>query len=382
MSRLGRLTASALLIVAGIMSGCGDSSRPAQKLPTAPALPGVTGNAHSFELKRVAHGLVRPTWVGAAPGERGALWVLEQPGRVLRLAGDERKVVLDIRKQTRVDSEQGLLGVAFHPDFARNRRLFVHHSDRRGDTRVIELRLGRDGRARHTPRRVLLTASQPEENHKGGALEFGPDGRLYLGLGDGGGAYDSHGNAQNLRSKLGKLLAADVDRPGPPRWQVVLYGLRNPWRFWFDPALGEIWIGDVGQHKREEIHRVRLETDEPPKNLGWPVFEGTISRPGRRLTRPRQIQWPVTTYPHSEGCSVIGGLIYRGRRLPRLAGRYLYGDFCSGTLWSLRPTPKGAADQIRRERAHLPQLTHIGTDADGEILLASAAGQLYRAVAP
>ena len=377
-----RLLLSALLVGVGALIGCDDSPRPAQKLPQPPALPSATGKAHAFDLERVARGLVRPTWVGAAPGDRDALWVLEQPGRVVRLADGERKVVLDIGENTTVGAEQGLLGMAFHPDFARNRRLFVHHTDSRGDTRVLEVRIGPDGRAERARRRVLLAVSQPEENHNGGALEFGPDGRLYLGLGDGGGAYDTHGNAQNLDSKLGKLLAADVDGPGPPRWQVVLYGLRNPWRFWFDPALGEIWLGDVGQDKSEEIHRVRLEIDEPPKNLGWPVFEGTASRPGKALTNPDQIQWPVTAYPHSEGCSVTAGLIYRGRRLAGLSGRYLYGDFCSGTIWSLRPTPKGAVDQIRRERAKVPQLTHIGTDADGEIVLASASGELYRAVAP
>ncbi len=387
MSRLrglapSRVLLTALLVLPAAGAGCGDPPRPAQQLPRPPALPNATGTAHSFDLERVAHGLVRPTWVGAAPGERGALWVLEQPGRVLRLAGGKRTIVLDISKDTRVGAEQGLLGVAFHPDFARNRRLFVHHSNRRGDTRVLEVRVGSDGRAERARRRVLLAVRQPEENHNGGALEFGPDGRLYLGLGDGGGAYDSHGNAQDLRSKLGKLLAANVDGPAPPRWQVVLYGLRNPWRFWFDPALGEIWIGDVGQDQREEIHRVRLETDEPPKNLGWPVFEGTIRHRGRRLTDPSQLEWPVTTYPRSEGCSVTAGLIYRGRRLRRLSGRYLYGDFCSGTLWSLSPAPGTAVAQIRRERAKLPQLTHIGTDPDGEIVLSSASGDLYRAVAP
>ncbi|MBA3306941.1 MAG: PQQ-dependent sugar dehydrogenase [Thermoleophilaceae bacterium] len=375
----------AILIMGTLMTGCEDDSAPAgaQGLPEPPTLPKPSGMASAFELERIADGLVRPTWVGAAPGDRAALWVLEQPGRVVRLAGGERRTVLDLRKDTRVGAEQGLLGAAFHPDFTRNRRLFVHHSNRRGDTRVIEVRITADGRAKPGTRRVLLALAQPDEdNHKGGALQFGPDGRLYIGLGDGGGAYDTYGNAQNLDSQLGKLLAADVDEPGRPRWDIELYGLRNPWRFWIDPALGEAWIGDVGQDASEEIHRVQIEPDEPPKNLGWPVFEGTTRHRGRRLADPGRLEWPVTEYPHSEGCSVTGGVIYRGRRLRRLSGRYLYGDFCTGTIWSLRPAPKGQVEDIRRERAKLPQLTHIGTDNDGELILASASGELHRATAP
>lgn len=149
-----------------------------------------------------------------------------------------------------------------------------------------------------------------------------------------------------------------------------------------DPALNEAWIGDVGQDQSEEIDRVQLEPDEPPKNLGWPVFEGTTPHPGRRLTAPERIEWPVTEYPHSRGCSVTGGLIYRARRLKKLVGRYLYGDFCTGNLWSLLPAPNGKVRDIRRQRATLPQLTHIGTDADGELILATASGQLHRATAP
>jgi len=346
-------------------------------------LPHPAGKAHAFDLERVADGLVRPTWVGAAPGDRDALWVLEQPGRVVRLRDGRGQTVLDLRSEVRVGAEQGLLGAAFHPDFARNRRLFLHYGDRRGDTRVIEVRISRNGRADPESRRLLLAVDQPdEENHKGGALQFGPDGRLYLGLGDGGGAYDSHGNAQDLDSKLGKLIAADVDRLGRPRWETLLYGLRNPWRLWIDPALNEVWIGDVGQDEKEEIDRLQIEPDEPPKNLGWPVFEGTTRHRGRRLTAPTRLEWPVTEYSHSAGCSVTAGLVYRARRLPRLGGRYVYGDFCTGTLWSLRPAPKGRVDRIRRERAKLPQLTHIGTDADGELVLATASGELHRAVPP
>ncbi len=153
--------------------------------------------------------------------------------------------------------------MAFHPDFSTNRRVYLHWSDRGGDTRVAEFRVRRDWSIPARPLRKLLHVRQPEENHNGGHLAFGPDGRLHLGLGDGGGAFNPHRTAQNLTSKLGKIIATKVVRR--PRWRVVVYGLRNPWRFSFDPALGEMWIADVGQDSYEEINRILLEADEPPR---------------------------------------------------------------------------------------------------------------------
>jgi glucose/arabinose dehydrogenase len=218
------------------------------------------------------------------------------------------------------------------------------------------------------------------DGSSGGHLAFGPDGRLYVGMGDGGGAFDPERRAQDRDDKLGKLLSTDVDKV---RWRVELIGLRNPWRFAFDAALGEVWIGDVGQDQVEEIDRVLLELDEPPKNLGWSGFEGTerVSEGDDSLT-DGELVWPVAQYTHDHGCSVTGGYVYRGTQLPQLQGRYLYGDFCSGVLWSLRGAPEGRAADVRRERAAVPQLTHIGPDADGEPLFASANGSLYRAVNP
>ena len=348
--------------------------------PPAPA--SEQGGAHNFDVERVATGLNRPTWVGSAPGDPGALWVLEQPGRVIRLEGGARTTLLDISDQVLSGSEQGLLGIAFDPDFATNRRLFLHWSGRRGETRVAEFRARRDHTIEPRPVRQLLMVEQPEENHNGGQLAFGPDDRLYLGLGDGGGAFDPRATAQDPRNLLGKLIAVDADEE-MPRWEVVLSGLRNPWRFWFDPALGEVWIGDVGQNEVEEIDRVLLEFDEPPKNLGWSAFEGTERLGNHDLDRRGELVWPVATYEHGDegGCSVTGGLIYGGRRLTGLVRRYVYGDYCAGTLWSLRGTPDGGAGDVRRERAKVPLLTHIGTDADGELLFATASGTLYRAVA-
>jgi glucose/arabinose dehydrogenase len=333
-----------------------------------------SGRAYSFGVERIATGLNRPTWVGVAPGDPQAIWVLEQPGRVVRLDNARRTTVIDLTGRVTTGAEQGLLGIAFHPDYATNRRLYLHWSDERGDTRVAEFRRGRKTRE-------LLHVHQPEPNHNGGQLAFGPDGRLYLGLGDGGGAFDPERRAQDPDDLLGKLISTGVE--GPPKWRVELIGLRNPWRFAFDPAMGEVWIGDVGQDHVEEIDRVLLEPDEPPKNLGWSAFEGTdrVSEGDDSLT-DTELVWPVVQYTHADGCSVTGGYVYQGTKLDRLRGRYLYGDFCSGILWSLRSAPEGRATDVRRERAAVPQLSHIGPDADGEPLFASAAGAIYRSVTP
>ena len=371
MRSIAVISAVAVLVVAAVALGSGDDDdRLAGVEPLAPATE--HGRAHSFDVEKVATGLNRPTFVGTAPGDPEALWVLEQPGRVARLHGEERTTVLDLTDRIRTGAEQGLLGLAFDPDYAINRTLYLHYSDNVGDTRVIE-RAGRH-------ERELLHVEQPEENHNGGQIAFGPDGRLYLGLGDGGGAFDPRRTAQDPDQRLGKLLSVDPERRD---WRVELLGLRNPWRFSFDFALGEVWIGDVGQDEIEEIDRVLLEPDEPPKNLGWSAFEGSerIGDGDDHLSRGELI-WPVAVYHHGDGCSVTGGYLYRGTRLSELQGRYLYGDFCSGALWSLRPTPEGRATDVRREQATVPQLTHIGPDADGEPVFASADGAIYRARRP
>ena len=358
------------------LATCGGDERPA--LPAA-ADADRAQPARTVRLRTVAGGLERPTHVSAAPGDGRGLWVLEQPGRVLRLRGERRRTVLDLRHEVVLGAEQGLLGLAFHPGFARNRRFYVDYTDRGGDTRVAEYRLRRDGRATAASRRELLHVDQPEENHNGGALAFGPDGRLYVGMGDGGGAFDPRNNAQDDGSRLGKVLAADVDAPGRPRWDIMLRGLRNPWRMWFDPAMNELWIGDVGQDHEEEVDRVPLELDEPPKNLGWPAYEGEWRFDDRELESGELVA-PVATYSHDEGCSVTGGLIYRGTAIPGLSERYVFGDFCTGRLWSLRPKPGGGAGGLRVERVRIPQLTHIGADAHGELVFTTGDGRVLRAV--
>ncbi|HEX2160735.1 MAG TPA: PQQ-dependent sugar dehydrogenase [Thermoleophilaceae bacterium] len=371
------------ILLAVALAGCGGADAN-EEIPDPEREPATeAGKARHFDVARIATGLNRPTFVGAAPGDTGALWVLEQPGRVVRLGPDGgRLVALDISDEVKVGGEQGLLGIAFHPDFATDRRVYLHWSDPQGDTRVAELEARADGTIDGGARRALLRLDQPEENHNGGQLAFGPDGRLYLGLGDGGGSFDPNETAQDLDSPLGKVASLDVDAPRP-RWRTELYGLRNPWRFSFDPALGELLVADVGQDETEEINRVLVEPDEPPKNLGWSAFEGTFRiHETHELDTRGELIWPVATYSHDDGCSVTGGFVYRGTALPRLSGRYVYGDFCSGSLWTLKPTPDAFAEDVRREQAAVPQLTHIGEDSEGRIVFASATGALYRAAPP
>ncbi|MBW3546548.1 MAG: PQQ-dependent sugar dehydrogenase [Actinobacteria bacterium] len=379
MRRSERLLLTPVLgvLAAVALAGCGRTQLVTSTLPDgAPTVQ----SAHHFDVVRITSGLDRPTYVGAAPGDPHALWALEQPGRVVRLEGDEHVVALDISDHVSAGTETGLLGVAFHPGFATNGRLFLHWSDLAGDTRVAEFAAHPDRRSfRPSPVRELLFVDQPEANHNGGQLAFGPDGRLHLGLGDGGGAFDPNRTAQDAAQHLGKILAADVDAE-VPIWEPVVVGLRNPWRFWIDPALEELWVADVGQDQVEEVNRVRLEPDEPPKNLGWSAYEGTTRITDQELDPGGELVHPVATYGHDEGCAIIGGVVYGGTQFPELVRRYIYGDFCAGTLWSLRGTPDGGGTDVRPEVAKVPQLTHIGEDADGELVFASANGSIYRAV--
>ena len=371
--------AALLVLAAGAVAAKRLAGDPDPGAPTGvPGRGAPQAERAAFALETVARGLVRPTGAVAAPGDADGVWVTEQTGRLVRVEGDARRTILDLGDRVSVAAERGLLGLAFHPDFARNQRFYVDYTDTGGHTRVVEYRVGdgpEDGRE-------LLFVEQPEENHNGGALLFAPDGRLMVGMGDGGGAFDPEDTAQDPDARLGKLLAADVDAEGEIEWQTILTGLRNPWRVWMDPALNELWIGDVGQDSTEEIDRVAYEPDEPPKNLGWPAWEGDRVLDEDRLAGGAEPVPPVAVYGHEDGCSVTGGVIYRGREVAALRGRYVYGDFCSGTVWSLQPEPDLEVSGIRRERTRVPQLTSIGTDADGELLFTTGDGNLLRAVAP
>ena len=318
-------------------------------------------------LELVAGGLSWPVDVTAAPGDPDSLYVAEQTGtvRVVRDGQVLPEPFLDVSRRVRANGEQGLLGLAFHPDYAANRLVYLHYSDRRGDTRVVEL--GPQGE------RELLHVRQPYENHNGGQIAFGPDGLLYLGLGDGGSAFDPERRAQDPRSLLGKLLRADVGR-AEPRWEIVALGLRNPWRFAFAES-GDLYVADVGQDAWEEVN-VLPAGERALLNFGWDLYEGPERVEDGEPSTVR-LTGPVAAYPHGDECSVTGGRVYRGGLVPTLRGRYLYGDYCSGRIWSLRWTGGEEAD-VREEPLSLPTLTAFGEGPDRELYLAAQSGALYR----
>jgi glucose/arabinose dehydrogenase len=317
-----------------------------------------------------------------------ALYVAEKTGRVMAIRDSEvdPTPVLDLSEAVSLGGEQGLLGLAFSPD---GRFLYVNYTDVRGDTRLVEYAM-RDDRAVPSSRRQLLFVDQPYDNHNGGDLVFGPDGYLYIGLGDGGSGGDPHGNAQSLGTLLGKMLRIDprpaggdpytippdnpfVDRAGA-RPEIWAYGLRNPWRYSFDRATGDLWIADVGQSAWEEIDR--HPADAPSgANYGWNLVEGSHRYAG---APPDGAIPPAYEYSHEAGgCVVIGGAVYRGTAIPALTGAYLFADLCRGELEALRLGADGDVEHAMLGPT-VPNVSSFGEDADGEIYVLSLGGGVYR----
>lgn len=336
------------------------------------------GARRSFDLRPVVSGLQAPNQVVARPGD-DRLYVVEQGGTVRIVEGGRiaRRAFLDLRDRTKAEGEQGLLSLAFSPDGATAHVLLT---DRRGDTRVLAVPAGRD-RADARRARELLFVDQPFDNHNGGTLLHDERGRLVLGLGDGGSAFDPAQRAQDRDERLGKVLRHDGRG-----WEVVATGLRNPFRMSFDRETGRLWLGDVGQDRLEEVDALFLpEPGVPVPNLGWAAYEGHLPLGRKQLVgRPATLVWPVTSYLHRDGlCSVTGGFVFRGSGIPALRGRYVFGDFCRGTMWTL--DAEGAEDRaaadLRREAARLPGLVSFGEGPDGELYAVSIQGSLVRLVA-
>jgi glucose/arabinose dehydrogenase len=344
-----------------------------------PSAAGGGGEQAQLRLRPFASGFESPVFVGGPRSEPGRLYVVEQAGRIRVLVNGRLRATpfLDIRSLVGSSgSEQGLLSVAFHPNYARNHRFYVDYTDRNGDTRVVEYRsngtVGLPGTARR-----LLFVRQPYSNHNGGQLQFGPDRRLYVGMGDGGSGGDPENRAQNLRSRLGKLLRLNVDRPGAA-WQVVGYGLRNPWRFAWDRRTRDLYIADVGQGDWEEINVRTPAQQRGLNNYGWRVWEGRMRYTDGQRVNPRgRLVFPIAQYSHGQGCSVTGGYVYRGSAVPSARGRYFYGDYCSGTIWSLRAV-KGKLRSLRREPFSVDELSSFGEDTAGELYAVSLSGRIYR----
>ncbi|MFP4324255.1 MAG: PQQ-dependent sugar dehydrogenase [Anaerolineales bacterium] len=362
----------------------------------------------SYRLQTISDGLNRPTGITHAGDTR--LFITEQGGRVMIV--DDGALLpepfLDITAQvTTRNVEQGLLGLAFHPDYAENRYFFVHYSDiEKGDTMVMRYQTRADDPNRADPDsgEQVLFIEQPSSRHNGGQLVFGADGYLYIGLGDGAREEDRDGHGQDPSTLLGAILRLDVDElpyripPDNPyvddptaRPEVWAYGLRNPWRFSFDAESGDLWIGDVGELTYEEVNYVPA-AQAPGSNFGWSVWEGTWRTDFGAMTLGGRAEatMPVHVYEQSEEgnfitgtrsyCAVIGGYVYRGANLPDLTGRYLFGDWCAGTIWTLT---QGADDTWEADVLHEldEAFAAFGQGSDRELYLASYAGTLYRLAA-
>jgi glucose/arabinose dehydrogenase len=334
-----------------------------------------SAGAAQARIVPVARGLAEPVALAAAPGEPRRMYVVEQRGtiRVIDRGRVRPGFFLDIRRLVLAGGEQGLLGLAFHPRYATNRRFYVHYTNRSGDTRVVEYRSNGTRALTATARRIF-SLDDPYSNHNGGHLVFGPDGLLYIGMGDGGSGGDPEDRAQNMSSLFGKLFTIDVDQSGAQP-QIVALGLRNPWRYSFDRRTGDLYIADVGQGSIEEID-FTPRSSPGLENYGWDIYEGR-SKFEDTPQGPGKLVFPIAQYTHDLGCSVTGGVVYRGRAVRGYAGRYLYGDYCSGIVWSLRVV-NGRASGLRRESFQVDGLTGFGEDSAGEVWLAAHGGTIYR----
>ena len=348
----------------------------------------------ALAVRRIAEGLERPLDVTAPAGDR-RLFVVEQTGRVRILSGGRvlPRPFLDLSGQVSHGSEQGLLSIVFHPRYRSNGLVYVDYTDRRGDTRIERYHVSADSnRVDPASMRLVLAIRQPYSNHNGGLLLFGPDSLLYIGMGDGGSGGDPQRLAQNPASLLGKLLRIDVDHGEPYtvpannpfvaragwRGEIWALGLRNPWRYCFDPPAGLLIIADVGQNAWEEIDAVPARTGG--WNFGWSRMEGRhVYRAGEDSSG---LTPPVDEYGHDRGCSIIGGFVYRGRDIPALTGMYLYSDYCDGRVRAER-IENFRVTQRAEWNLHLAgAVSSFGQDARGELYVTTLDGSVYQFVKP
>ncbi|MGH2675793.1 MAG: PQQ-dependent sugar dehydrogenase [Actinomycetota bacterium] len=328
--------------------------------------------------------LTQPLALAVRPGD-DTLYIAQKTGQVAAIRGDgTQDRILDLSQEVSGGTEQGLLGLAFSPDGS---FLYVNYTDLGGDTRIHEFAV-RDGRVDRGSRREVLAVDQPFSNHNGGNLVFGPDGYLYVGLGDGGSGGDPEDNAQDLGTLLGKMLRIDP-RPSdgrpygiPPdnpfrgragaRPEIWAFGLRNPWRYSFDAETGDLWLGDVGQSEREEID-VQAAGSAGGENYGWDAFEGSVAF---EPPFPTDTVGPVYDYGRNLGASVVGGYVYRGSAIPALRGAYLFGDFYNPQVRMLIPSQRGYRHV--RLGIRVNNMASFGQDGDGELYLVSLSGPVFR----
>lgn len=353
-------------------------------------------------VEAVAEGFDQPLDITHAGDGTGVLYVAEKPGTVRTIVDSERieEPFLDITDRVGSDGyEQGLLGIAFPPDFEESQVFYVHYSDLDGNTVISRFAVLDGGVAAADSEQILLQVEQPYPNHNGGTIEFGPDGYLYIGLGDGGSGGDPEGNGQNPQTLLGTILRIDVDPAAAPEGEpyaipednpfadseeglpeIYAWGLRNPWRFSFDAETGEAMIADVGQNRIEEINVLPVINEEAP-NYGWNIMEGSECYEADDCDQTGLVL-PVMEYTHDYGCSVTGGEVYYGENLPELVGTYIFGDFCTGLVWQGVRTDDGTWEMRGPVETGL-SISSFGVDEQGEIYLTDLnSGIVYRLEAP
>ncbi|MGQ0586378.1 MAG: PQQ-dependent sugar dehydrogenase [Gammaproteobacteria bacterium] len=331
----------------------------------------------------------RPLFLAAAPGDARRLFVAEQGGLIRAFDRNDparTTVFLDLsRKVSRAGEEEGLLGLAFHPQYATNGQVYVYYSGA-GQRHQVVARYTADaarGAADPASEKILIEMTDPYRNHNGGMLAFGPDGMLYIGTGDGGSGGDPLDSGQRLDTLLGKILrvtpeaAVPADNPfvktAGARGEIWAWGLRNPWRFSFDRQTGALWAADVGQNAWEEIDVIVMGG-----NYGWRLFEGNAEYENPKKRPARDFIAPVTVYDHDDGCSVTGGYVYRGKSVPAAQGRYFYADFCTGSVWAV--PADGKPQRHGKPLARVPQPSSFGEDDAGELYITSFDGGIYQLV--
>jgi glucose/arabinose dehydrogenase len=381
------------VVTACASSGDDSADRAGDRAPEAATAPSADIAATDVRLLRVGR-FDQPTYLAAPPGDRSRRFVTEREGRIVLLRGGRRSTFLDIAARVQTGGESGLLSMAFHPGYASNRRYFVYYVANDGALVVAQFRATSSGnRTRAGSGRTVIRVPHPRFNHKGGQLQFGHDGMLYAGFGDGGGGGDPDRNAQNLGELLGKIVRIDprigggyrIPRDNPfvgrsgARGEIFAYGLRNPYRFSFDRATGALTIGDVGQDAVEEIDYLPVASGSRRPaggaNLGWSVFEGN-SRFGSGAA-PGHVG-PAIERTHDQGsCSITGGYVIRDRALGALRGTYVYGDLCDSALRAARLRPGGARGN-RELGPDVGQLVSFGEDARGRVYAISLGGDVLR----
>jgi glucose/arabinose dehydrogenase len=395
-----------MLVVAAGLAACGSNSDAHRTATQTSATASTNDDTSSGATGRAAAGRgVRlakvgdfdaPLYVTSPPGDRRRIFVVEQAGRIVVVRGGKQlsQPFLDIRSKVTSGGEQGLLSMAFAPDYAQSGLFYVYYTERSGTESIWEYRRASEDSADAGSARLVLRMADPEPNHNGGLMIFGSDGLMYVGTGDGGGGNDQHGgrgNAQSLGSLLGKILRIDprssgghpysipasnpfVGRSGA-RGEIYAYGLRNPWRFSFDRATGDLSIGDVGQDAVEEIDFVRKNRGRGA-NFGWRPWEGRR----RNFDEPAPgAIFPVITHTHAAGyCSITGGYVVRDRAVPGLYGRYVYGDYCNNRL---RVATLRAGHRVSSRTLSVPTISGVssfGEDAAGRVYVTSLNGPVYR----